>query len=239
VLIDSGFLTAVSKAGISAPLPFSSWSKWEEWGVKSDTSPDINQPSSFFDNSYHMFLSDDDSEAATSVDAVVAPPARLNPPGQLSSDLDDVFYDFNIVIPHRRRRRSHIFFTPTEYPSLTNIATNHFTLELRRKANFLSLFNANTTSTFNSQHPFNPLLSSTSNASTTTQQQLRNLLSILTSPPYNMPLILFDQLKQSAEVEAVIRRMSKFVHFDSVKALKIVMLATELVHWYEQRREKL
>ena len=103
----------------------------------------------------------------------------------------------------------------------------------------MSLFNANTTSTFNSQHPFNPLLSSTSNASTTTQQQLRNLLSILTSPPYNMPLILFDQLKQSAEVEAVIRRMSKFVHFDSVKALKIVMLATELVHWYEQRREKL
>jgi len=240
VLTDAGFLTGVGKAGIPAPLPFSTWSEWEEWGIKSDTSPDLHQPTSFFDNSYHMFLSDDDSEAASSVDAVVAPPARLNPPGHLSSDLDDVFYDFNIVIPHRRRRRSHIFFTPTEYPPLANIAAKPFILELRRKANFLSLFNTNATSTYTSQHPFNPLFSSsTSNASATTAQQHHNLISILTSPPYNMPMSLFDQLKQSAEIEAVIRRLSKFVHFDSVKALKIVELATELVHWYEQRRDKL
>lgn len=78
------------------------------------------------------------------------------------------------------------------------------TLELRRKASFLTILSHN-----------------------------RALASILARSPYNMAGNLIRRLKKVSDVQTIVRRVSAGVHFDAGVAVDVVMLASEVAVWHQ------
>lgn len=64
------------------------------------------------------------------------------------------------------------------------------------------------------------------------------LAKTLLSPPYQIPIVIIQQLKNNSDIQSLVRRLgSHGVHFDVSVSTEVVFLASQLVLWYHSSNQ--